>query len=298
MTKKVDLFAALATVSDAPPVQLTLGELIDGFTATEIDSNNAPRLAKWREPFAQVSAWAVTAEQLTACANALRQAGYAPASVNRDLSSLGMAYRWARTQRLTPRGFRSPTLGVERFHEAPRRVEVSRVDLERLLARAATWRDRRFAALLHLLVDTGARKSEVLERRWRDFDLECGTIQVDRTKTGVPRVLHFRQQTAALLRRVWRSRNPDDLPFEGKVRGLAVDFKKSWDKLTAEVGLPELHMHDLRHIAAADLLRSGVSLAVAAQVLGHSPKVLAARYGHLEVAALRAAQEQRWSAAA
>ena len=64
--------------------------------------------------------------------------------------------------------------------------------------------------------------------------------------------------------------------------------------VTKEIGLPDLHMHDLRHAAAADLLRSGVTLGVAAQVLGHSPQVLARRYGHLETATLRQAQEQRW----
>jgi site-specific recombinase XerD len=51
--------------------------------------------------------------------------------------------------------------------------------------------------------------------------------------------------------------------------------------------MPELYMHDVRHAAAAGLLRAGVTLAVAAQVLGHSPPVLARRYGHLEADTLR-----------
>jgi site-specific recombinase XerD len=37
-------------------------------------------------------------------------------------------------------------------------------------------------------------------------------------------------------------------------------------------------MHDVRHAAAANLLRAGVTLDVAAQVLGHDPAVLARRY--------------------
>ena len=62
----------------------------------------------------------------------------------------------------------------------------------------------------------------------------------------------------------------------------------------SEIGRKDLHMHDIRHAAAANLLRAGVTLGVAAQVLGHDPAVLARRYGHLETAALRAAQEQAW----
>jgi site-specific recombinase XerD len=73
-----------------------------------------------------------------------------------------------------------------------------------------------------------------------------------------------------------------------------VDYRASWRNLVAEIGRKDLHMHDIRHAAAANLLRAGVTLGVAAQVLGHDPAVLARRYGHLETAALRAAQEQAW----
>ena len=71
---------------------------------------------------------------------------------------------------------------------------------------------------MHLLVDTGARKSELLERHWRDVDLDAGKIVCNVTKTGVPRVLHFRPETAALIRRAWKLMPPDKLMFEGRVR--------------------------------------------------------------------------------
>ena len=87
---------------------------------------------------------------------------------------------------------------------------------------------------------------------------------------------------------------PDDLVFEGRVPGQPITYKAAWRALTRDVGAPDLHLHDLRHAAAARLLRAGVTLGVAAQVLGHDPAVLARRYGHLEIGALRAAQEQAW----
>lgn len=48
--------------------------------------------------------------------------GYKPSAVNRDLSALGSAYRWAISKRRSPRGFRSPTLEVPRKEETIRRV--------------------------------------------------------------------------------------------------------------------------------------------------------------------------------
>lgn len=297
MRQKVDLKAALAAASHQPSADLTLAELVRGFAASVIGEHDL-RLRKWVEALGDKSAWAITSEELDICAEALRKSGLKPSTVNRDLSSLGSAYRWARAKRLTPRGFRSPTLGVQRMSEDIRRVEITPEQLAALKARALTVRDRRFGAFVHLLADTGARKSELLERRWRDVDLEAGTITCETTKTGIPRVLHMRPETAEMVKRVWRSRPDNELMFQGRTPGLPISFRTTWLAVCQDIGLPDLHMHDLRHAAAADLLRSGVTLAVAAQVLGHSPQVLHRRYGHLEIGALRAAQEQRWKAAA
>ena len=297
MRPKIDLKAALAAAVEQPSADLTLAELVRGFAASVIGEHDL-RLRKWLDALGDRSAWSISAEELDICADALRRSGLKPASVNRDLSSLGSAYRWAKAKRLTPRGFRSPTLGCQRMPEDIRRVEITPEQLAALKARALTVRDRRFGAFVCILADSGARKSEVLERRWRDVDLNACTIECATTKTGIPRVLHFQPDTAELIKRVWRSRPEDELMFQGRVPGHVNSYRTTWQAVCKEIGLPDLHMHDLRHAAAADLLRSGVTLAVAAQVLGHSPQVLHRRYGHLEVAALRAAQEQRWRAAA
>ncbi len=297
MRKSIDLAAAVAAAEDQPSQSLTLAELVRAWSLASLDGSHT-RLRKWTAAFGSTSAWDITAEQLETAARAMVDHGYRPSASNRDLSALGSAYRWAKTKRLSPRGFRSPTLGVARFEEAIRRVEISREQVEGLRDRALAFQDRRFGVFVALLIDTGARKSEVLERRWKDFDLERGEIVCETTKTGVPRVLHFREETAALMRRVYPKRPTDGLPFEGRVPGQPISFRKAWLAATADIGLPDLHMHDIRHAAAAGLLRAGVTLGVAAQVLGHSPQVLARRYGHLETATLRKAQEKAWTTTA
>ncbi len=292
--KTLDLGAAVRAMADHQAAELTLNELVAACAVALLNGCDL-RLRKWTGAFGAEPAWGVSSEQLEVAAHAMLEAGYKPASVNRDLSSLGTVYRWARQRRLAPRGFRSPTLGVRRFGEDIRRVEVSADELEALRARALAFRDRRFGVFVALLIDTGARKSELLERTWREVDLQRHQIECPTTKTGVPRILHFRPETAQLIERACKQRPEDGLVFAGLTPGEPISYRSAWTRTVADIGRPDLHMHDIRHARAAALLRSGATLGVAAQVMGHSPAVLARRYGHLEVGALRKAQEQSWS---
>lgn len=293
-TTKIDLLAAVQAASaDHQATELTLAELVRAFSVQKLDGTDQ-RLRKWMAAFGQQSAWSLTPELLETAARALLAHGYAPASVNRDLSSLGSVYRWAKERRLSARGFKSPTLGVPRFEEPIRRIHLESSDLERLRTSSLAFPDRRFGVFVALLLETGARKSELLQRRWVEVDLAQRQMLAPTTKNGTPRILFFSDETAALMQRVYSRRHAGALLFEGRVPNQPISYRASWKLLTSGLGLDDLHMHDVRHAAAANLLRAGVTLAIAAQVLGHDPAVLARRYGHLETASLRQAQEEAW----
>lgn len=54
-----------------------------------------------------------------------------------------------------------------------------------------------------------------------------------------------------------------------------------WEVLRDAAGLPKARYHDLRHTYASTLLSHGVSVAAAAEYLGHTPAVLLKTYAHL-----------------
>lgn len=294
--KPIDLAHAVSLASAHQPAEMTLAELVRAYCAVKLDGNDL-RLKKWISAFGNQSAWSVTSETLEAAARALVEHGYAPATANRDLSAMGSVYKWAKLRRLPPPGFKSPTLGVCRFEEPIRRVHVERADVERMLAASLGYSDRRFAVFVQLLLETGARKSELLHRVWSELDLTRREIVAPRTKNGSPRVLFFSSETARLIERVWspQLRVESELIFAGRVPGQPVSYRRAWVWLCEQVGLGDLRLHDVRHIAAANLLRAGATLGVAAQVLGHDPAVLSRRYGHLETEALKRAQEAAWT---
>jgi len=293
--KRIDLRAALEA-STSPQVNhhLTFGELARAYLATHYNGADM-QMRKWIDLLGERSAWTITPDELSRAGVAMLENGYSPSTVNRNLSQIGSIYRWAKRKMLTPVGFISPTLSQHRYPEPIRRVSLSEAEVKRLLDGAAAFKDRRFAVLIRILIETGARRGEVCERRWSDIDLDACSIEVLETKTGKPRMLFFSQETAALMRRVWPTRESAALLF-GSTRapGAIVTFKKSWDKLTQAIGRPDLRLHDLRHYRAKLLIESGATVAVAAQALGHSSLILHRRYGHLESSAISNAVRASW----
>lgn len=130
-SKPLDLAAAVSAAAAHAGVELTFAELARAFAAAALDETDL-RVRKWLPAFGHLSAWAITSEQLELAAHAMGEHGYAGATVNRDISSIGSLYRWAKQRRLCPKGFRSPSLGVTRFEERIRRVHIEAADLERL----------------------------------------------------------------------------------------------------------------------------------------------------------------------
>ena len=119
------------------------------------------------------------------------EGGYRPSTANRDTSQIGTVYRWAITKKLPPKNFISPTRAMARFEEGIRHVEIAPEEITKLLAGAHSNPDRRFAVYVRLLHETGARKGEIVERIWKDIDLDKRQITVMTTKTGKPRTLFF-----------------------------------------------------------------------------------------------------------
>ena len=293
--KRIDLRAALeASPNTQENHNLTFGELARAYLATHYNGADM-QMRKWLDLLGNRSAWSITAEELARAGIAMLENGYSPSTVNRNLSQIGSIYRWAKRKMLTPVGFISPTLSQHRYPEPIRRVSLSDSEIKRILDGASGFKDRRFSVLVRILIETGARRGEVCERRWSDIDLDSCCIEVLETKTGKPRMLFFSQETSALMRRVWPIRESAALLF-GSTRapGAIVTFKKSWEKLTQAIGRPDLRLHDLRHYRAKLLIESGASVAVAAQALGHSSLILHRRYGHLESGTISHAVRSSW----
>jgi integrase len=169
----------------------------------------------------------------------------------------------------------------------------------------------------HVLAMTGMRRGELLALRWRDIDLDAGTIAIRRsvgviktrgqpeqvregpTKTARPRVIDIEPATVAVLR-AWKSERgalalqlarTGSVVFgnrEGSFRHpetFSKLFGKAQERCARTLGedaLPRIRLHDLRHTHATLLLRDRESPNVVSERLGHaSVAVTLSIYAHV-----------------
>jgi len=221
------------------------------------------------------------------------EAGLSPTSVAHLHAvlhrALGQAARWGLVAR-----------NVASLATRPRikRQEMTTLSPEQARAFLDTAQADRLYALYALALSTGMRQGEILALRWRDMNLEAGTLRVTATlqRTGdgflfaEPKTARSRRQVALTtvavdaLRRhrahqleerlqlgtAWED---NDLVFANEV-GRPMEagnlIRRSFHPLLERAGLPRIRFHDLRHTAATLMLGRAVHPKVVAEMLGHS----------------------------
>lgn len=193
----------------------------------------------------------------------------------------------------------NPVRGIERFPEEKRDRWLSEVELQRLLVVLRDHPNRRAARAVRFILLTGARRGEVLEARWEQFDFDRGVWTKPAHTTKQKRTEHVPLSPQALallqeLRAEADDKDPDETyVFPGEVEGQAVtDIKKFWRSVRKLASIPDVRLHDLRHTFASHLVSSGLSLPLVGKLLGHTQAATTQRYAHLADDPQRAAAAQ------
>jgi integrase len=157
---------------------------------------------------------------------------------------------------------------------APRTRTLSETEEKRLREALAKWPDPFERAAFTLLIDTGARLSEVLRARWEDFDLDekthAGTWRIPSPKAGKPQAVPILPHVGAVIA---ETPQVDELPFLVPGRNALVhraDIKGPWEALRTAAKLgDDIHIHDLRRSFGLRVTRSQ-GIFAASKLLRHS----------------------------
>lgn len=185
----------------------------------------------------------------------------------------------------------NPVKGIERYQEEKRDRWLDQKELDRFWEVLENYPHHPMALALKILVLTGARKGEVLQSTWDQFDLEKGiwTKPSHLTKQKKKEHLPLSEQTLNVLDDLQKlNRSNSKYLFPDRTGSKSIpDVRSFWEKIIKEAKLENVRIHDLRHTHASHLVSSGLSLSIVGKLLGHTQVSTTQRYAHLADAPLR-----------
>ena len=210
----------------------------------------------------------------------IKAKGLALGTANRCLIllryAMNLAVRWE-----IPGITKNPTKDVPLF-EDPHNKEryLSEAEAQTLYRAVQASRNPMLQYIIPMLILTGARKREVLDAKWSEFDLERRQWRVSVTKAGKPRYVPLSDGVVQMLSTMPHDNRTWVFPNH-KTTKPYVSIFISWDTARKQAGLADVRIHDLRHSFASFLVNAGRSLYEVQKILGHTQIKTTQRYAHL-----------------
>ena len=176
----------------------------------------------------------------------------------------------------------NPTKGVPLMEENNKKERYLSVDeAQRLYDAVCKSQNTMLQYIVPMLILTGARKREVLDAKWEDFDFTRRIWRIPMSKSGKARRVPLSDGALNILSTMprdmkceWTFPNPDTKkPY--------VSIFCAWDTARQSVGLGDVRVHDLRHSHASFLVNAGRTLYEVQHILGHTQVKTTQRYAHL-----------------
>ncbi len=136
--------------------------------------------------------------------------------------------------------------------------------------------------LVILLLDTGARYSEVANIKWNQIFLEQREIHLWRPKVQNETILYMTNRVYDVLKRRAATRGSAVYVFSNKKGGPRGYAGRAVAKALRRSGLTDCTIHTLRHTLASRLVQNGMSIYEVREILGHTDIKTTMRYAHLE----------------
>lgn len=279
---------------------ISFGETIDRFIETKEGRPNYKNLCSHRKFLFKHFRTGdplriLDSEKLAKLSMAMTKQGYSPQTIKHRMNLIMGSIRMARrdgyeTLDVFPPVIKLPT-GKNRFlsKEEERRLlnelDPNRQPSEFWNATAQSIDRRRTHQdnydLVVLLLDTGARYSEIANIAWEQIDLTEKTIQLWRSKVSNESTLFMSDRVAVVLdRRKLGQSSP--FVFSNKKGGPRGYQSPALRRAMNRANLQDCTIHTFRHTHASRLIQLGMSIYEVQKILGHSDIRTTMRYAHLE----------------
>ena len=134
--------------------------------------------------------------------------------------------------------------------------------------------------ILTVALHTGMRLGEILSLTWAQVDFKKGLIRVERTKSGLSRLIPINASLYSVLE-AFRGQSSGAFLFRNaKTEKPLGSVKTAFKAACRRAGIIGLRFHDLRHTFASRLVENGADLITVKELLGHSSVKITERYTH------------------
>ena len=206
-------------------------------------------------------------------------------TINRDLECLRHLLFWAMDEGLISS---NPLSRMRLEQERKKKRPVLSLEEEMLLLPACA---PHLAPIVTAALESGMRRSEILQQDWRDIDFGRRLLFVTKSKTagGESREIPL---TSILFNLLWERRQNEGpiFTYEGKP---IKRIKTAWKAAIRRAGIRYLPFHYLRHTHNSRMLEAGVLREVRMAIMGHStgndPQ---STYEHVELPLKREAMQK------
>ena len=149
------------------------------------------------------------------------------------------------------------------------------------------------SAIIRFAIATAMRQEEIFRARWSDLDRSRKLLTIrdrkdPRQKKGndqsIPLLDISGYCALGLIEKYGNAGRPTDRIFPYNSKSVGTSFTRACQDL----GISDLHFHDLRHEATSRLFESGFSIEQVALVTGHKDWKMLRRYTHLKPERLHA----------
>lgn len=133
-----------------------------------------------------------------------------------------------------------------------------------------------------LLLDTGARYSEIARLEWSQVNFEDRAIALWRPKVQNESVIYMTTRVAEMLEKRATARRSQFVFTNKKGNGPRGYAMRGIRKAFTRAGLTNCTVHTLRHTHATRLIQNGLSIYEVKEILGHADIRTTMRYAHIE----------------
>lgn len=218
----------------------------------------------------------VVPADIEAFRNSLADTSYTAKSISRKLNAIKAFFRWAVAKKILENDPAAP-VAHPKYDNPPPRI-LTRMEYRAL--RDAARGDKRIAAIIELMLQTGVRIGEVASLKLTDIHGENILIRAyaSQPERTVPLNSSAREALDEYLKD--RGDNKSDHVFITKnSRPLLVrNIRSSIDRYFREAGIENAKVNDLRSTFIAHQLKSGVDVVTVSKIAGHKRLSTTERY--------------------